>query len=344
MSINSAGIIAALSRRSAAAVTVAGDFCLDKYLYIDGERDELSIETGLTAYQVTSRACYPGAAGTITNNLCSLGVRVACVGLIGEDGEGFELTRALDALGCDTRFITKSDKICTSTYVKPMYMDGQKTRELSRLDLRNFTPTPRELEDAFLDNLRRAAALTDAVIICDQFIERGCSAITDYVREGLAKIAAETPDKLFFADSRGFIDEFRGVTVKCNNIEAVRAFGYGRDDAEKRDTLVECGKRLVERNRRDAVITLGDKGALCFYRDGGEIVAREVPSFRVEGEIDICGAGDSFNAGYTLGNALGLTSPESALLANAVASITIRQIGVTGTATREQVIEVLKSR
>ena len=33
-------------------IVVAGDFCLDKYIYVDAERDEPSVETGLTAYQV----------------------------------------------------------------------------------------------------------------------------------------------------------------------------------------------------------------------------------------------------------------------------------------------------
>ncbi|MDD4772623.1 MAG: hypothetical protein PHZ09_03365 [Eubacteriales bacterium] len=79
-------------------IAVAGDFCLDKYLYIDSSRDEPSLETGKTAYQVTRRALYPGAAGTIANNLSALGVSVICVGLAGEDGEGWELERCLQPL------------------------------------------------------------------------------------------------------------------------------------------------------------------------------------------------------------------------------------------------------
>jgi sugar/nucleoside kinase (ribokinase family) len=61
----------------------------------------------------------------------------------------------------------------------------------------------------------------------------------------------------------------------------------------------------------------------------------------VEGPLDIVGAGDATNAGTMLGLTLGLTLPESVLLGGCVSSITIQQIGVTGTATIEQVKERL---
>ena len=67
-----------------------------------------------------------------------------------------------------------------------------------------------------------------------------------------------------------------------------------------------------------------------------------VPAFRVEGPIDICGAGDASTAGIVLGLSLGLLPHEAALLGCAVSSITIQQIGVTGTATVSQVQKRLK--
>ena len=50
-------------------VLIVGDFFLDKYLDIDPRLSEPSLETGLEAYQVTSVRRYPGAAGTVANNL-----------------------------------------------------------------------------------------------------------------------------------------------------------------------------------------------------------------------------------------------------------------------------------
>src|SRR4029450_6773638 len=78
---------------------VVGDFCLDRYLEIDPARAETSIETGLPVHNVTRVRSQPGAAWARVNNLVALGVgRIALVGFCGEDGEGWELLRALRGL------------------------------------------------------------------------------------------------------------------------------------------------------------------------------------------------------------------------------------------------------
>src|SRR3954467_10153450 len=77
-------------------VGLLGDLFLDRYLDIDPARDEPSVETGLTAYQVVGVRSYPGALGTVLNNLAALGVgRIVPVAAIGDDGEGYELRQAL---------------------------------------------------------------------------------------------------------------------------------------------------------------------------------------------------------------------------------------------------------
>jgi bifunctional ADP-heptose synthase (sugar kinase/adenylyltransferase) len=343
MPFNFDNITSVLRSGNGVKIAVAGDFCLDKYLYIDGKRDEISLETGQTAYQVTRRALYPGAAGTIANNLSALGVKVVCAGLLGEDGEGWELERCLHNIGADTTLMIKSSRICTSTYVKPMYNDGktESLSELNRLDLRNFGETPLPLAERLAENIKAALDMCDAMIVCDQFIERNCSAVTDFIRDMLSCLAADYPDKLILCDSRGFINEFRGVTIKCNNHEAAHIFGY--TEAENETVIRDCGSRLVNRNGQTAIITCGKNGAWIFMPSSGGITAERVDSFKVDGPVDICGAGDSFNAGFTLGYSLGLTPSECLLVANAVASITIQQIGVTGTATIKQVCGVLET-
>src|SRR4051794_41802071 len=77
-------------------VGLLGDLFLDRYLDIDPARDEPSVETGLTAYQVVGVRAYPGALGTVLNNLAALGVgRIVPLAAIGDDGEGYELRQAL---------------------------------------------------------------------------------------------------------------------------------------------------------------------------------------------------------------------------------------------------------
>jgi rfaE bifunctional protein kinase chain/domain len=329
-------IIDVLSNVEKVKVTVAGDYCLDKYLYVEADRDEPSVETGLTAYQVVKKAIYAGGCGTITNNLRSLGVQVNCVGILGEDGEGYELLKALEKIGADTAYMIKTDKMCTNTYTKPMRMGNGTFREMNRLDFRNFFPTPYDIEERFMENLKRTVKISDAVIISDQFKELNCSAITERIRNFIAQLALEYPKVIFYADSRGFIDRYRNVIVKCNNFEAVKCIMPDYQGQITDSVLKECGEKLYMRNNKTVYITMGERGSIAFDKD-----ITHIPAFKVEGEIDICGAGDANNAGIVLGLALGLEQKEAALLGNAVSSITIQQMGVTGTATVEQVIKLI---
>src|SRR6516164_1402542 len=85
-----------LTRLPNVRIGVLGDLFLDRYLDLDAALTEPSIETGLDAYQVVRVRSYPGAAGTIINNLVALGVgRVVPIAVIGDDGEGYELRQAL---------------------------------------------------------------------------------------------------------------------------------------------------------------------------------------------------------------------------------------------------------
>src|SRR5690349_9704521 len=83
-------------RYASLRVAVIGDFSLDRYLEIDSARVENSIETGLPVHNVINVRAQPGSAGTILNNLAALGAgTIYPVGFCGNDGEGFELCRAL---------------------------------------------------------------------------------------------------------------------------------------------------------------------------------------------------------------------------------------------------------
>jgi len=316
-------ILRVLDQASSRTITVFGDFCLDKYLYINPARDENSLETGLTAYQVDKKTLYPGAAGTVTNNLRALGVNVHCVGLVGEDGEGYDLLTCLANIGAHTEQMVVSNTIPTSTYIKPMRRntDGTYT-EMNRLDIRNFQETPHELENQLINNLHKTLDESQGVVIIDQFLQRNCSAITDRVRDTLSDLTHQYPDHFFLADSRGFTAHYHNVIIKCNQHEIP-------------GTL----ERLAENNRA-IVVTVGENGAFVYENS----LMIRIPPFPVTGPLDIVGAGDATNAGTILGLTLGLPLPESVLLGGCISSITIQQIGVTGTATMEQVKERLGAR
>src|SRR3954471_13249139 len=105
-------------------VGVVGDFCLDRYLEIDPGRQEVSIETGLPVHNVVNVRSQPGGAGTILNNLVALGIGdIYPVGFSGEDGEGFELRRALrERRGVHLDHFLMTPERRTFTYCKPIVL------------------------------------------------------------------------------------------------------------------------------------------------------------------------------------------------------------------------------
>src|SRR5437773_3122886 len=105
-------------------IAIVGDFCLDRYLEIDPAKREISIETGLPVHNVVNVRSQPGGAGTILNNLAALGIgEIFPVGFSGEDGEGYELHRALRARkGARLDHFVMLAERRTFTYCKPLVL------------------------------------------------------------------------------------------------------------------------------------------------------------------------------------------------------------------------------
>jgi sugar/nucleoside kinase (ribokinase family) len=77
---------------------------------------------------------HPGAAGTVANNLAALKCgRVALLGAIGDDGNGLELLRALQARGISTEYIHKTPMMPTFTYTK-LIDEETGVEDLPRID------------------------------------------------------------------------------------------------------------------------------------------------------------------------------------------------------------------
>src|SRR4051794_15908991 len=167
-------------------IGVVGDFFLDRYLQIDPEKAETSIETGLPVHNVVGVVAQPGAAGTILNNLVALGVgEVHAVGFCGDDGEGYELRQALGARpGVIVEDFLTAPTRRTPVYCKPMVLEpGRPPRELNRLDSKNWTPTPDDLQRDLASRVVALADRVDALLLLDQVERPETGVVTRRVRE-----------------------------------------------------------------------------------------------------------------------------------------------------------------
>ena len=323
-------------------VAVVGDFFLDRYFVIESELAEISVETGLTAHQVVDKRLSPGAAGNVVANLRALGVGdVVCVGVIGADGEGFELKKCLHSMGANYAgwLIERSDRF-TPCYSKPMLRENGKETELNRIDIKNRSPLPTEAEDELLERLGALVVDVDAVIIADQVQERNFGVVTDRVRASISDLAERHSDKVFLVDSRLRVGEYRNVMTKPNKFEVVHAItDNARADASadlevSLDEAKACARKLYERTSSPVFLTAQEEGIFVFDND-----VTHVPAAAVSGEIDPVGAGDSCAAGIVSALCGGADLAEAALVGNIAASVTIKKIGRTGTASPKEVLE-----
>jgi len=327
---------------------VVGDIALDRYLHIDPGLAETSIETGLPVRNVVAVRPQAGAGGNVLANLAALRPgALAAVGFCGDDAEGFELRRAMAAIGVDLRhFLARPDRM-TFTYTKPLLMHpGRPPEELSRLDFRSRTPTPAGLEDEIIAHLASAAAEADVVIAMDQVPEPASGVLTPRVKAALADLAGTHPQKVFIADSRTCIGDFRGVRIKTNAAELARHFGASEEGAD----LAVLAARLSRELGQDVFVTLAAQGILV--APAGEERARglapaapsgtmHVPGIPLEPPLDVTGAGDAVLAHIAMALAAGAAPAEAAELGNLAGAVVVRKLGTTGTATVEELMTLL---
>lgn len=316
---------------------VVGDFCLDRYLEIDPARAEISIETGLPVHNVTRVRSQPGAAGTIVNNLVALGVgRIALVGFCGEDGEGWELLRTLrGSAGVSLEHFTQTPDRATFTYTKPLILEpGETPRELSRLDIKNWSPTPAHLSARLAEQVRALAPDVDAIVVMDQVDLEETGVVTQAVLAALSEVAAKFPALPILADSRRGLGNFPAVTFKMNAAELAKLTGVPPDDA------TTAAADLARERGRPVIVTLAERGLLGAVPDEPPF---RIPAWPLRGEIDVVGAGDSVTANAVAALAAGASLEESLTLANAAASIVIHQLGTTGTASVPEIARLLET-
>ncbi len=330
------------SRYRGLTITLAGDFCLDRYLEIDPGIEETSIETSLPVHNVTRVRSQPGGAGTILNNLQALGIgRVLPVGFAGFDGEGYELMESLRRVPCldlsaDSFIQTPLRR--TFTYCKPLICEkGKAPRELNRLDFKNFEPTPETVTDELVAALEKCLDQSGAIILLDQVDIPDTGVLTaKLISTAADRISGSSSGPLRFslADSRQRPHAFSGLGIKVNREE----FTEWHHISESHHLSLSEWTSLIDEFGRDSTqplfVSLSEKGIAG--RAGTEKSAG-VKAWPTHGEIDIVGAGDCTTANLISALAAGATASEAMEIAMAAASVVIHKLGTTGTASLEEI-------
>ena len=319
-----------LSAIDNARIALIGDLCLDMYWLADMTLSELSRETPHYPLPIIEERWAPGGAGNAVCNIAALQPqKLLALGVVGTDWRGDLLLSSLRKNGVDCTHIVRDADRVTNAYLKPLRRGiSNVVYEDPRLDFEARSPLSPATEKRLLDALDAVASQVDVICVSDQ-MKFGC--ITPAVRARLCALAQS--GKTVIVDSRDHAADYAGVTLKPNEVEASRAFADG--SALSLDALSELAQTIARRHQRPALLTLGENG--CFVADGETVI--RCPACKVEPPIDFCGAGDTFMAGYAALIAGGASPVQAAQAANLCSAVTIRKIGTTGTASRQEVLD-----
>jgi len=314
-------------------IGVIGDGCLDIYWKADMTLSKLSRETPHYPLPVVDEKFYLGAASNVVNNLFTLGADIEFLTIVGNDWRGREFKRIIDEMGINSEYIISAPNSLTPAYCKPLRSGiSEVVYEDPRLDFENHAPINEELEALVIEKLIQMSKNIDVLIVSDQFYY---GVITDKVIETLFELEKE--GLKIVVDSRENVAKYKGLFIKPNEVEVYEILGeevdYGPVDVEK---FIGLAKKLREiNNNHDMIVTLGSLGAILIEEES----ATHIPTVPATGELDVVGCGDAFTSGFALGLSMGFTEKKSVEFANLVSGIVIKKIGITGSATLEEVLE-----
>ncbi|WP_082662159.1 PfkB family carbohydrate kinase [Terracidiphilus gabretensis] len=318
------------------SAAVIGDFCLDIYWAIDRSASELSIETGLNTEPVSHQRYSPGGAGNVVMNLLALGVEtVYPVGVLGEDPFGRELRLLFKDPHVNCTGLVSQDKgWATPAYIKPCV----ESQELSRIDIGNFNRLSDLAEAELLTKLEEILRRVSVVLINHQVT--GSIHDSPAFRHRLAQLIERYPQLIFIVDSRGYHDSYPKAIHKLNEHEIMRASGKPVDAHETvlLEDLIQQAPLLCERWNSPLIVTRGERG--CIIAAGGEV--SRVYGLQLSGPLDPVGAGDTFCAALMACISAGAGLASAAFVANIAAAVTVQKLLQTGTASRQEILELGK--
>ncbi|MBR3767325.1 MAG: sugar kinase [Clostridia bacterium] len=312
-------------------IGIIGDFCVDIYWHADMTLSELSRETPHYPLPVTSEKTSMGAGGNVAANLAALiPQKIYALSLIGDDWRGMLLRDLIKKSGISDEYIIETKNRFTNAYCKPMRHGISATvYEDPRLDFENRCPIDEATEEKVIENLHELAKKVNVLCVADQF---KYGIVTDKVREEITALAKK--GLTVICDSRYNIGKYTDCILKPNEVECWRAV-YSDDGFinASEEQFLEAAKALAVKNTAKVFCTLGDKGS--FVTDGKEGI--RVGAKALTGELDICGAGDTSLSAFSLAVCAGAPLEKAAALAGLASAVTVKKIGMTGTANSEEI-------
>lgn len=322
--------LAAVVRRFAGMrVAVVGDVVVDEYIY--GQTDRISREAPVLIVQHESTERKLGAAANAAANLASLGGRTLALGAIGDDESGRALQTLCDEAGIEGRFtVVRGGATETKTRILAGGINTTR-QQMLRLDRSRGEPLPAEAVARLVEQIRKAAADSDVLIVSDY----GGGVLCPEAVEEIRRLSAEGVK--IAVDSRYNLAAFRGVFIaKPNEPELAAATGMPVGSAA---ASIAAGRALKEALGAQAVLCTRGRSGMALLE--GNLDPDLIPVHGDREAVDVTGAGDTVVATLALAIAAGAPLPLAARVANVAGALVVRKPG-TATVTTDELLEELE--
>lgn len=258
-------------------------------------------------------ATFPGGKGANQAVAAArLGAQVSMVGRVGGDAFGEQMLQIIRKEGIETRFVGVDAQ--SATGVALITVDAQGQNSISVASGANFTLTELEVRQAW-EQIPEVDLLVMPLETPMETIRTAAQiAKQRHTRVILNPAPAQDLDESLLR----LID-----VIVPNESETERLTGKAiRDQEDAR----QAGAELLKRGVANAVLTLGESGALLVEGSAGDPVFELIPAFQVR-VVDTTAAGDAFVGALATALGEGLSLASAAHFASAVAALSVTRPG-----------------
>lgn len=287
-------------------ILVVGDVMIDQYLY--GATQRVSPEAPIPVVKVDELEQRPGGAGNVALNLVAMGAQVKLLGFRGDDDNGLDLQKQLEAQGVDCYFQTVNNQP-TTTKLRVL----SRHQQLIRLD---FEEPVKHLDTTtFQAQFAELLDQADAVIFSDY--RKGTLVNVDQLIELANRYQVPTfvdPKSDDFSCYQGATvitpnkSEFEDVVGKCENYEQ----------------LHQKAEQLLQDCQLSALLVTQGEDGMSLIRLGQPVMHQASLAQEV---FDVTGAGDTVVASLALAYAAQCSWEQAINVANLAAGIVVGKLG-----------------
>ena len=299
-----------LRKTKKAKILVIGDIMIDNFIY--GTTEEISFEAPVPIVKTVENERLLGGAGIIIENMASLGAKVFCIGILGNDENGFWLKNKIIKSGISEKGIIFDKSIKTLTRTRLL----GNNHHIARFDERSISQNE-SMTKKILQKLRQLLPKVDLIIVAD-YSE---GTINERIIETIKQLASTYKKKVLVSPVRNhlnYVDPSFIYRIKLQDALKILNLSFKK----KYSTEQVCKKlsSLIKSNR--IILTRGEFGLTAFENDvTSDILATQHKA------RDITSVGEILVSAFAVSYASGQSFEDACTIGNIAAGVVVEKMG-----------------